>query len=112
MPVRLVCGLCGNVLADGAEPQPGTCQSCQARYAGGGDDPPSAVTMALGHWQIDGLDGREIADRIFRLHPDDPWLVRVNMTSDRRDGFYRWWLFVAGDDTAATLRDLQEPPPT
>jgi hypothetical protein len=111
MAVRLVCPMCATVVADGTEPQPGGCPSCGARYGGGGDDPPAAVTAALGQWNIDGLDGRAIADRIFRLPPGDPWLARVDMTSDHRDGFYRWWLFVAsGSDIEARLRSLLEPP--
>jgi hypothetical protein len=108
--IHLACGLCGAVVADGAEPHPGTCGECGARYAGGGDDPPQAVAAALATWQITDLEPRAIADRIFRLSPDDPWLSRVNMVSDRRDGFYRWWLFVAaGDEPATALTALVEP---
>jgi hypothetical protein len=38
-----------------------------------------------------------VSDGLFRLMPQDPLSAQISVTSDRRDGFYRWWVFVAAD---------------
>jgi hypothetical protein len=100
--VLLICPLCGSTASDGPEPAPGECPSCGARYAGGGDDPRGGVRMALREWGV-ALDAADVADGLFRLMPDDPRSRRVAAVSDRRDGFYRWWVFVARDADAHVL---------
>jgi hypothetical protein len=102
--VRLECPLCGAVVVDGPEPEPGSCPGCRARYAGGADDAPGTVARALDQLGVEGLGAAELASGLFALDPDDPLALQVAITSDRREGFYRWWLFVREDgDTAAEL---------
>jgi hypothetical protein len=107
--VSLVCPLCRAVVVEGAEPAGGRCPGCGATYAGGGDDARGGVAAALEGWGITDLDAGRAADGLFRLLPDDPLGARVTVTSDRRDGFYRWWVFVAaGDDPATVLAQAAE----
>jgi len=107
VPVTLVCPLCRSVVVEGAEPAGGTCPGCGATYGGGGDDARGGVAAALAEWGITSVDAGRAADGLFRLMPDDPRNARVTVTSDRRDGFYRWWVFVAaGEDAAALLADV------
>lgn len=98
MPVRLDCPLCGATVADGpGEPAPGACPVCGAEYAGGGDSPPEAVAAAMDRWAVGGVAADALARALFALAAGDPRGTRVAITSDRRDGFYRWWLFVRAD---------------
>lgn len=99
--VRLVCPLCGTVVSDGPEPEPGACPRCGARYAGGAGDVPGAVAEALAHLGAAGLPPDALARRLFEIEPPDPRAERVAITSDRRTGFYRWWLFVQAEDDEA-----------
>ena len=49
-------------------------------------------------------DPRVVADGLFRLPVDDPLNRVLGVMSDRREGFYRWWFFVApGQDPAALM---------
>ena len=92
------------MVVDGPEPEPGSCPGCRARYAGGGDSAPSTVERALAQLGVEGLAPDALARGLFELDPDDPLALQVAITSDRRDGFYRWWLFVREDgDSAAEL---------
>ena len=50
---------------------------------------------------VDGVDPDALVRALFALAPDDPRAVRANIISDRRDGFYRWWLFVRDDPDGA-----------
>jgi len=95
--VRLVCPLCGTVVADGAEPRPGACPGCGARYAGGAETPPGAVAAALTEWGVTGRDADVIARRLFELDPPAAPAPAAAITSDRREGFYLWWVFARGD---------------
>jgi hypothetical protein len=54
---------------------------------------------------VPGLDADAVARALFALAPDDPRARRAGITSDRREGFYRWWVFVREDPdgVAATL---------
>jgi hypothetical protein len=110
--VRLACPLCGTLVADGAEPEPGDCPGCGARYAGGGESPPDAVTRALARWGVEGLDPMALARRLFEVDAPPPPAPAAAITSDRRDGFYLWWLFVrgAGDGPEPVLSALVAPP--
>ena len=89
------------MVVDGPEPEPGNCPGCRARYAGGADSPPDTVARALEQLGVNGLAAEELARGLFALDPDDPLALQVAITSDRRDGFYRWWLFVREDGESA-----------
>lgn len=95
MAVRLVCPFDGAVVVDGAEPAPGVCPGCGARYAGGGGTPPEAVAAALAEWGVDA-DPAGVARRLFEVEPAPAPAAALAITSDRRDGFYLWWLFARG----------------
>jgi hypothetical protein len=94
--VRLVCPLCGTVVADGGEPSPGRCPGCGAHYAGGGASAPEGVSRALEAWSVDA-DAEEVARRLFSEAPAPPPAPAAAITSDARDGFYLWWVFVRDD---------------
>ena len=94
MRVRRVCPLCGATVADGAEPRPGACPGCGALFAGGGESPRDAVGLALSAWGLAGLPDDALATRLFETDPAPAPRPAAAITSDRRDGFYRWWLFV------------------
>lgn len=94
--MRLDCPLCGAVVSDGAEPVGGRCPGCGARYLGGADSPPATLARALAELDLAG-DPERVARTLFvsDLSPDG-----LAITSDDRDGFYAWWLFVADEATA------------
>jgi hypothetical protein len=106
--VRLTCPLCGAIVADGPEPVPGSCPACGAAYAGGGASPPEAVAAALQEWSVAELDPGDLARRLFAAGPAPAPAPAAAITSDRRDGFYVWWVFVrdGGRRRADVLRDL------
>jgi hypothetical protein len=106
--VRLACPLCGAVVADGGEPAPGDCPGCGSAYAGGGPSPPEAVAAALRAWRVEGLDAGALARRLFDEDPPPAPAPAVAIISDRRDGFYLWWVFArdGGRDRAGLLREL------
>jgi hypothetical protein len=109
MSVRLDCPLCGAVVADGVdEVTPGACSGCGARYEGGDGDVPGAVATALGGFGAAHLDATHVATAIFRLTPDQSVERGVAITSDSRDDFYRWWMFVRApeDGHAAAVAEL------
>lgn len=93
----LVCPLCRGTVSDGVEPVAGTCPHCGARYAGGGDDARAGVAAALVRWEILDLTSDAVAAGLFSLVPGDALDSAIAVTSDRRDGFYTWWVFVAAD---------------
>ena len=98
---QLICPLCRTVVVDGVEPQPGSCPGCGARYAGGGDDARGGVAAALEWWGVADLEPARVSNGLFRILPADPFGRTVTVTSDRREGFYRWWVFVAADTEPA-----------
>jgi len=110
MSVRLDCPLCAAVVVDGADDlAPGACASCGARYEGGEGSAPDAVQAALVAFGADALDAAAVTDAVFRLTPAESAEKGVAITSDARDDFYRWWLFVrtGGDgDAVAVLSAL------
>jgi hypothetical protein len=108
LSVRLVCPLCGAVVADGAEPPPGACPGCGSRYAGGAQTPPAAVAAALAGWGVTGRDADAIARRLFEADPPPAPAPAVAITSDRREGFYLWWVFARGDPEDALDGSLAE----
>ena len=106
---RLNCPLCGAVVVDGMDHiAPGACPGCGARYEGGEGSAPDSVAAALAAFGADALDAAAMTDALFRLTPADSAECGVAITSDARDDFYRWWLFVrAGDgDPVAVLSAL------
>ena len=72
-----------------------------------GDTPRAAARTALVAFGVAGLDPDAVVRALFSLAPDDPRARRANVTSDRREGFYRWWVFVREDPdgAAATLAE-------
>jgi hypothetical protein len=69
---------------------------------------PGAVAAALGAFGAGEVHAGEVANAIFRLTPAESADRGVAITSDSRDDFYRWWLFVRAGDAgpAGVLRDL------
>ena len=110
MSARLDCPLCGAVVVEGADSiAPGACPSCGARYDGGEGSAPDAVRAALTGFGADSLDPVTVTDAVFRLAPADSADRGVAITSDERDDFYLWWLFVRpgeDGDPATTLARL------
>lgn len=107
---RLVCPFDGRVVVDGAEPTPGTCPGCRARYAGGGTTPPEAVERALAHWSLRGHDAAAVARRLFDVEPGPDPEPALAITSDSREGFYLWWLFSRGEAGPALTRLMRDAP--
>lgn len=104
--VELICPLCAADVTGGAEPTGGTCPGCGAAYAGGGDSAPEGVVLALRAWGLDDLPGDAAARRLFEVEPAPAPAPTAAITSDRRDGFYRWWVFARPGDEG--LRALFE----
>jgi hypothetical protein len=106
--MRLVCPLCGAVVADGAEPASGACPSCGAAVAGGGESPQEGVHLALERWALADLPAEALAQRLFETEPAAAPAPAAAITSDERAGFYRWWVFVreGGGSRRTVLEDL------
>ncbi len=92
--VRLECPLCGALVSEGPAPSPGTCPGCAARFDGGAEGPEQASALALGALGIAG-DPERLTRGLFDARHDG-----VAITSDQRDGYYAWWVFVADTDEA------------
>lgn len=109
--VVLICPLCGTDAAAGAEPAPGACPGCGAAVAGGGESAPEGVRMALAHWDLGTLDPLAVATALFETEPAGAPAPTAAITSDRRDGFYLWWVFVREGEggVAGVLRGLIDP---
>ena len=85
--------------------------ACGARFAGGGESPARRrVALAAAAWGAGALPAEALARRLFEVDPAPAPAPAAAITSDRRDGFYRWWVFVrTGDgDPAAVLRGALE----
>lgn len=109
MSARLECPLCGQVVVDGADDiVPGACPGCGARYEGGEGDAPGAVAAAVTGFAADDLDAREVLDAVFRLTPAQSAEQGVSITSDTRDDFYRWWLFVRAGESGEPADVLRQ----
>lgn len=102
--MRLVCPLCGVTVVEGVEAMPGECPGCGALYAGGGPSPPAALTSALAHWGVEGLSPDALAAALFSADPPAAPAPGAAITSDERDGFYAWWVFVRGDPADVLAR--------
>lgn len=102
MSANLECPLCAAVVAaDAPDIAPGTCPGCGARYEGGEGDAPGAVAVALRGFGADDLPATDVLNAIFRLSSGDALASRVAVTSDHRDDFYLWWVFVREDEGSA-----------
>jgi hypothetical protein len=99
---RLVCPLCGTAVVEGGEPAAAACRGCGALYAGGGESPPAAVAAALVHWGVQGLPADALALRLFEVEPAAEPGPTAAITSDQRDDFYLWWVFVRAGDAGVT----------
>lgn len=95
--MRLDCPLCGALVSEGDLPMPGHCPGCGARCVGGTERPQGAARAGLTAFGIKG-DPERLARALFEVDP----ATGVAVTSDRRDGFYTWWVFVADTDDART----------
>ena len=64
------------------------------------------VAAAATAWGAGDLPAEALARRLFEVEPAPAPAPTAAIASDRRDGFYRWWVFVrTGDgDPAAALR--------
>lgn len=105
--VQLICPLCGTDVAGSAEPSPGRCPGCDAPFAGGGSSAPEGVALALSQWGID-LPAERITRGLFETEALPAPAPTAAITSDRRDGFYLWWVFVRPGEAgvAGVLRGL------
>lgn len=101
MTIRLDCPLCGATVSDGSAPTPGACPACGARYEGGGDTPRDAAEAVLSAFGTPGDADRLVA----ALFDESAGAGDLAITSDQRDGFYAWWVFVA--DTAEAPARLE-----
>jgi hypothetical protein len=65
------------------------------------------VAQAIAAWGAGDLPAEALARRLFEVEPAPAPAPAAAIASDRRDGFYRWWVFVrVGDgDPAAVLRE-------
>lgn len=105
MSIRLDCPLCAAVVVDGAQDiAAGTCPGCGARYEGGESDAPGAVVAALRGFGAADLPAADVLNALFRIAPGDVLASRVAVTSDRRDSFYLWWVFVR--ENGGSARDV------
>lgn len=101
--VRLDCPLCGTqIWCAPGEPDLSACPGCGATLIGAADDPRSAVGRAADHLGLD-VDREALARGIFAVGPGHDLEGLLAITSDSRDGFYRWWVVVGGPTPAETL---------
>lgn len=105
--IHLDCPLCAAAAFDGPVPAERRCPGCGARFAGGGERPRDASALALEEFGVGGGDADVLVRRLFGADESNRG---VAITSDRRDGFYAWWVFVADDpDAQALLVELARP---
>lgn len=111
MSALLICPLCGADAAGGEEPRAGECAGCGAAIAGGGASAPEGVEMALSAWGAD-LPADDVARALFARDPAPAPVPTAAITSDRREGFYLWWVFVRPGPAGVgqTLREFAAGP--
>ena len=91
--VRLDCPLCGALVVDGPDPQPGACPACGAVYHGGAETSRGAVEAFLVSVGLGAPDPGALTRALFELEPDSAPARQIAITSDLREGFYLWWVF-------------------
>ena len=55
------------------------------------------MAAALAEWDVAGRDADALARRLFEAGPPTAPAPAAAITSDRREGFYLWWVFARGD---------------
>jgi hypothetical protein len=95
------------VVDAGDDITPGACPQCAARYEGGEGSAPDAVRAAVAAFGATDLDPVAVTDAVFRLTPAQSAEQGVAITSDERDDFYRWWLFVRPDASGDVIRVIE-----
>lgn len=104
--VRLECPLCGVLFHEAhTEPVAGTCSGCGARIEGGGSDARAAVALALEAVSA-ASDVDAVTRALFAVDTSHPLYDNVRLTSDTREGFYRWWVAIRARDPAALFARL------
>ena len=68
---------------------------------GGTERPQGAAQAALTAFGIEG-DTETLTRALFDVAPESG----IAVTSDRRDGFYAWWVFVSDEAAQARLATL------
>ena len=101
MSAKLACPLCGARAAEGEEIEAGACPGCGARYVGGTEAAEGAAAAALAALGLPQAGAEALLRALFALTPEEEATAGVAVTSDRRDGFYRWWVFLPANDLAA-----------
>ena len=107
MDVRLDCPFCATVVAVDEAAVELSCRDCGARGIGGTETPLAAVSAAAE--ALGGDPGRvsQFAAGLFSIGPDHPLSREIAITSDHREGFYRWWVVVAaGADSGRIMKAL------
>jgi hypothetical protein len=97
MIVRLDCPLCGFTVLDGPDPAPGVCAGCGARFDGNAETSAGAVEALLVSLSRTEIDGPALTRALFELDGESDLARQVAIASDRREGFYNWWVFVRTD---------------
>lgn len=106
--MRLECPLCRTEVVRDREPDPDqTCPGCGALVRGGGDSAPEGVALALTQMGGDPTEATAITQALFSIPPADELAEELNIASDERDGFYRWWVFVRAPDEQAAAERLE-----
>ena len=104
MSAELACPLCRTRVAEGEEIQPGACPGCGARFVGGTEAAEGAAEAALAAVGLPPERAGALLRGLFALTPEEEAAAGAAVTSDRREGFYRWWVFLpAGDAPAAEV---------
>ena len=81
-------------MVDGAEPAPGRLPRLRRRATpAAARRPPAAVGGRAGRLGRRGGDADALARRLFETDPPPAPAPAAAITSDRRDGFYLWWVF-------------------
>jgi hypothetical protein len=107
--IRLECPLCGALVSEGSRaPAPGRCPGCEARFASDAERPEVAVAALLAKLGLDDVPAERLTRRLFELPSHHALAGQAEVTSDRREGFYRWWAFARedGPDAQGPLRRL------
>lgn len=99
MKVRLQCPLCGHVVVDGHDPQPGVCAGCGARFEGNTETSLGAVEALLAATSQNDIDASSLTRALFDLDPESDLARNVAIASDERQGFYNWWVFIRTDES-------------
>ena len=106
---QLDCPLCGAKFTIDLAAVEASCPSCRASAIGGTNSPLEAAAavgqaLGIGSGQID-----DVAATLFSIDPEHPLSDTIAITSDQRDGFYRWWVVIAANADPVALRESLAP---